>query len=134
MALQRILVSTEFLFRVEHDPASVAAGAAYRVSDFELASRLSFFLWSSIPDNQLLNLAAAGKLKEPAVLEQQVRRMLADSRSNALVSNFFGQWLYLQNMPWVHPDQGTFPESAENFREAFDRKTHLFLQIKLRAA
>jgi len=132
MALQRILVSPEFLFRVEHDPASVAAGAAYRVSDFELASRLSFFLWSSIPDNQLLNLATAGKLKEPAVLEQQVRRMLADSRSNALVSNFFGQWLYLRNMPGVHPDQDAFPEFDENLREAFEQETQLFLESNLR--
>ena len=132
MALQRILVSPEFLFRIEHDPATVSAGAAYRISDLELASRLSFFLWSSIPDNQLLNLAAAGKLKEPAVLEQQVRRMLADSRSNALVTNFFGQWLYLRNMPGVHPDQDAFPEFDENLRAAFEQETHLFLESNLR--
>jgi mono/diheme cytochrome c family protein len=132
MALQRILVSPEFLFRIEHDPGNVAAGAAYRISDLELASRLSFFLWSSLPDNQLLNLAAAGKLKEPAVLEQQVRRMLADSRSTALVSNFFGQWLYLRNMPGVHPDQDAFPEFDENLREAFQQETQLFLESNLR--
>ena len=132
MALQRILVSPEFLFRVEHDPPNVAPGTAYRISDLELASRLSFFLWSSIPDNQLLSLAAAGKLKEPAVLEQQVRRMLADSRSNALVSNFFGQWLYLRNMPGVHPDQDAFPEFDENLREAFEQETQLFLESNLR--
>jgi mono/diheme cytochrome c family protein len=132
MALQRILVSPEFLFRIEHDPATVSAGAAYRISDLELASRLSFFLWSSIPDNQLLNLAAAGKLKEPAVLEQQVRRMLADSRSNALVTNFFGQWLYLRNMPGVHPDQDAFPEFDENLRAAFEQETQLFLESNLR--
>lgn len=132
MALQRILVSPEFLFRIEHDPASVAPGSAYRISDLELASRLSFFLWSSIPDNQLLNLAAAGKLKEPAILEQQVRRMLADSRSNALVKNFFGQWLYLRNMPGVHPDQEAFPEFDENLREAFEQETQLFLESNLR--
>jgi mono/diheme cytochrome c family protein len=132
MALQRILVSPEFLFRIEHDPASVRPGAAYRISDLELASRLSFFLWSSLPDNQLLNLAAAGKLKEPAVLEQQVRRMLADSRSNALVNNFFGQWLYLRNMPGVHPDQDAFPEFDENLRAAFEQETQLFLESNLR--
>jgi mono/diheme cytochrome c family protein len=132
MALERILVSPEFLFRIEQDPASVAPGAAYRISDFELASRLSFFLWSSTPDNQLLNLAAAGKLREPAVLEQQVRRMLADSRSNALVSNFFGQWLYLRNMPGVHPDQEAFPEFDDNLREAFEQETQLFLESNLR--
>jgi hypothetical protein len=132
MALQRILVSPEFLFRIEHNPASVAPGSAYRISDLELASRLSFFLWSSIPDNQLLNLAAAGKLKEPAILEQQVRRMLADSRSNALVKNFFGQWLYLRNMPGVHPDQEAFPEFDENLREAFEQETQLFLESNLR--
>jgi len=132
MALQRILVSPEFLFRIEHDPATVSAGAAYRISDLELASRLSFFLWSSIPDSQLLNLAAAGKLKEPAVLEQQVRRMLADSRSNALVTNFFGQWLYLRNMPGVHPDQDAFPEFDENLRAAFEQETQLFLESNLR--
>ena len=132
MALQRILVSPEFLFRTEHDPASVESGTAYRISDLELASRLSFFLWSSIPDNQLLNLAAAGKLKDPAVLEQQVRRMLADSRSNALVTNFFGQWLYLRNMPGVHPDQDAFPEFDENLRAAFEQETQLFLESNLR--
>jgi len=132
MALQRILVSPEFLFRAERDPASVAPGTAYRISDLELASRLSFFLWSSIPDNQLLNFAAAGKLKEPAVLEQQVRRMLADSRSNALVTNFFGQWLYLRNMPGVHPDQEAFPEFDENLRAAFEQETQLFLESNLR--
>ena len=132
MALQRMLVSPEFLFRIEHDPVSVAPGSVYRVSNLELASRLSFFLWSSIPDNQLLNLAAAGKLKEPAILEQQVRRMLADPRSNALVTNFFGQWLYLRNMPGVHPDQDAFPEFDENLREAFEQETQLFLESNLR--
>jgi mono/diheme cytochrome c family protein len=132
MALQRILASPEFLFRIERDPAAAAPGAAYRISDLELASRLSFFLWSSLPDNQLLNLATAGKLKEPAVLEQQVRRMLADSRSNALVTNFFGQWLYLRNMPGVHPDQDAFPEFDENLREAFEQETQLFLESNLR--
>lgn len=132
MALERILVSPEFLFRIERDPPGVVPATAYRISDIELASRLSFFLWSSIPDNQLLNLAATGRLKDPAVLEQQVRRMLADPRSNALVTNFFGQWLYLRNMPGVHPDQDAFPEFDESLREAFEQETQLFLESNLR--
>src|SRR5207253_1348312 len=97
-ALERILVDPEFLFRFEHDPVNVAPATVHRVTDVELASRVSFFLWSSIPDDELLDLAAQGKLKDPAVLERQVRRMLADRRSQALVSNFFGQWLMLRNL------------------------------------
>ena len=103
MALRSVLVSPEFLFRVEQDPAGVAPNTAYRVSDLELASRLSFFLWSSIPDDELLDAAAAGKLKTPAVLERQTRRMLADPRSRALVNNFADQWLYLRNLASAHP-------------------------------
>ena len=132
MALQGILVSPDFLFRVERDPANLAPGAAYRLSDLELASRLSFFLWSSIPDDPLLEVAARGKLKDPAVLEQQVRRMLADSRSKALVDNFAGQWLYLRNMRTVRPDPEGLPEFDENLREAFQRETELFLESMLR--
>src|SRR5438067_5828613 len=94
-ALSGVLVSPEFLFRVEQDPAGVAPNTGYRIGDLELASRLSFFLWSSIPDDNLLDAAVAGKLKVPAVLEKQVRRMLADDRSRALVNNFADQWLYL---------------------------------------
>ena len=131
-ALRAILVSPEFLFRIERDPANVAPDTAYRISDLELASRLSFFLWSSIPDDQLLDLAAAGKLKDPAVLEQQVRRMLEDSRSKALVSNFAGQWLYLRNMRSAMPDPDVFPSFDENLREAFQRETELFFQSMLR--
>ena len=131
-ALQRILVSPEFLFRIERDPSSLAAGAAYRIDDLELASRLSFFLWSSIPDDELLSLATAGKLKDPAVLERQVKRMLADPKSDALVTNFFGQWLYLRNMPGVHPDPEAFSDFDENLRSAFEQETHLFLQSNLR--
>src|SRR6202043_2178508 len=97
-ALQGLLVSSNFLFRVEHAPARVAPGAVYPISDIELASRLSFFLWSSIPDGQLLDLAERGKLRDREVLEQQVRRMLSDPRSKALVDNFAGQWLYLRSM------------------------------------
>ena len=132
MALRRILVSLEFLFRIELDPANVAPNTAYRISDLALASRLSFFLWSSIPDDELLDLAARGKLQDPAVLQQQVQRMLADSRSKTLVSNFAGQWLYLRNLRSVQPDPAGFPEFDENLREAFQQETELFLESLLR--
>ena len=132
LALQRILVSPYFLFRVESDPAGIASGAAYRVSDIELASRLSLFLWSTIPDDELLNVAQRGKLKEPAVLEQQVKRMLADSRANTLVSNFINQWLYLRNMESVLPDPAAFPGFDENLRDALAKETDLFFQSMLR--
>ena len=128
MALRAILASTEFLFRIERDPRNVAPNTVYRVSDVELASRLSFFLWSSIPDDELLGLAIGGKLKEPAVLEQQVRRMLADSRSQALVTNFAGQWLYLRNLAAVNPDARMFPDFDDNLRQAFRRETELFFE------
>ncbi len=132
LALQRILVSPEFLFRIERDPENAEPGTAYPISDLELASRLSFFLWSSIPDDQLLEVAADGQLKHPAVLEKQVGRMLADSRSQALVSNFAGQWLYLRNIATVTPDLGEFPEFDENLREALQRETELFFESMLR--
>jgi hypothetical protein len=131
-ALRRILVSPEFLFRIERDPPNLAADTAYPISDLELASRLSFFLWSSIPDDQLLDLAERGKLKDAAILEQQVRRMLADSRSQALISNFAGQWLYLRNMEKVVPDPEAFPEFDENLRTAFEQETELLLESMLR--
>ncbi len=122
-ALQGMLVYPEFLFRIERDPPNLAAGSPYKVSDLEMASRQSFFLWSSIPDEALLDLATRGQLKDPAVLEQQVRRMLADSRSKALVRNFAGQWLYLRNMRTVGPDAVTFPEFDDNLRDGFARET-----------
>ena len=131
MALQRILVSPNFLFRVETDPPRVASGAAYRISDIELASRLSLFLWSSIPDDELLGVAERGKLKDPAVLERQVKRMMADARSNTLVSNFINQWLYLRNMETVLPDPAAFPGFDENLRVALARETDLFFQSML---
>ena len=130
-ALQRILVSPEFLFRIEQDPENIEPGTVYPISDLELASRLSFFLWSSIPDDPLLDVAAEGRLKDPAVLEGQVRRMLADPRSSALVSNFAGQWLYLRNIASVAPDLGEFPEFDENLREALQRETELFFESML---
>ena len=132
LALERLLISPDFLFRVEHDPVDVAPGTVYALSDLELASRLSFFLWSSIPDAELLDVAERGMLQDPAVLEQQTRRMLADPRSKALVQNFAGQWLYLRNLRSVVPDAVTFPEFDENLREAFRQETELFVESLIR--
>ena len=131
-ALQRILVSPDFLFRVEVDPPKARPGSAYRVSDVELASRLSFFLWSSIPDDQLLSLAERGVLHERGVLQQQVARMLADQRANTLVSNFVAQWLYLRNVEAVLPDPTAFPDFDENLRAALARETNLFFESMFR--
>ena len=131
-ALERILADPDFLFRTEREQAGLPPASTYRISDVELASRLSFFLWSSGPDDELLGLAARGALKRPDVLEQQVRRMIADSRSTALVDNFFGQWLYVRNLAARRPDPSAFPEFDENLREAFRRETELFLGSQLR--
>jgi len=130
--LERILVGPEFLFRIESEPANTAAGAAYRISDLELASRLSFFLWSSIPDDELLAAAEHGKLKDPAVLEQQVKRMLGDARSKALVTNFASEWLYLRNLGSARPDPDAFPDFDENLRDAFRQETELFFESIMR--
>ncbi len=132
MALRGTLVSTGFLFRSERDPVNVTPNTPYRVSDVELASRLSFFLWSSIPDDELLRLAEAGRLKDARVLEQQVRRMLSDTRSRALVDNFAGQWLFVRNMRSVLPDPDEFPDFDENLRRAFQTETELFFESMLR--
>jgi hypothetical protein len=131
-ALQGLLVSTDFLYLVEKDQTEAGEAGAYPVSDLELASRLSFFLWSSIPDDELLSLAERGRLRKPEVLEQQVRRMLADSRSKALVDNFAGQWLYLRNIRLVSPDPNVFPGFDENLREAFEQETKLFFESIVR--
>jgi len=131
-AVQLILASPDFLFRFEPDPDSVAADAVYRIGDLQLASRLSFFLWSSIPDEELLNLSSQGRLKEPVVLERQVRRMLADPRSKALVDNFAGQWLYLRNLKTINPDFETFPDFDDNLRQAMKRETELFIDSIMR--
>ena len=131
LALQRILVSPEFLFRIEQDPENLEPGTPYPISDLELASRLSFFLWSSIPDAPLLDVAVNGQLKDSTVLETQVGRMLRDPRSKALVSNFAGQWLFLRNIASVAPDLGEFPEFDENLREALQRETELFFESML---
>jgi hypothetical protein len=131
-ALRRILVSVNFLFRIERDPPGIAPATAYRLSDLELASRLSFFLWSSIPDDELLDVAARGQLGDPQVLERQVRRLLADDRATALVSNFAGQWLFLRNVRNVTPDPEAFPDFDDNLREALQRETELFVDSVIR--
>jgi len=131
-ALRAILVSPDFLFRIERDPRGSAPSTVYHVSDLELASRLSFFLWSSIPDDRLLALAEKGRLHDPAVMHQQVRRMLDDPRSQAFVSNFAGQWLYLRNLALVKPDPDVFPEFDEALRQSFLQETNLFFQSVLR--
>jgi hypothetical protein len=135
MVLERLLTSPDFLFRIEADPEKLAAGTAYRLSDVELASRLSFFLWSSIPDEELLDLAIRGRLHEPGVLDQQVRRMLSEPRARgALVDNFFGQWLQTRNVWLLTPDANTkFPWFDDNLRSAFVRETELFLDDQLEA-
>jgi mono/diheme cytochrome c family protein len=132
-ALERVLVSPQFLFRIEQEPAGAAPGSVYRVSDFELASRLSFFLWSSIPDDELLDAAAAGTLRQPDVLRRQVTRMLADQRSQSLVTNFAAQWLFLRDVETKEPDVYLFRDFDERVRAAFVRETELFLDSILRA-
>ena len=132
LALRRLLASPTFVFRVEEDPATVAGGATYRVSDVELASRLSFFLWSSMPDDALLDLAAANRLHVPAVLEAQVRRMLADPKADALVENFAGQWLHIRNLQNVAPNTDEFPDFDNDLRDAFRRETELFFRSIMR--
>ncbi|PYS38280.1 MAG: hypothetical protein DMG14_18225, partial [Acidobacteria bacterium] len=125
-ALQRILADPEFVYRGESEPAGLAVGKSYRISDLALASRLSFFLWSSIPDDELIDLAAQGKLKDPAVLEQQVKRMLKDPRSSALIDNFTGQWLGVRSLKASEPVVNLFPDFDDNLRDAFQRETELF--------
>jgi len=131
-ALSAVLVSPEFLFRIEQDPADVAPNSAYRIDDVSLASRLSFFLWSSIPDDELLEKAERGALHKPKVLEQQVRRMLADPRSQNLVNNFAEQWLYLRNLESITPDLRLFPDFDDNLRQAFRRETGMHFENVLR--
>ena len=132
MALSSILVSPEFLFRVERDPAGISPNTAYPISDLELASRLSFFLWSSIPDDELLDIAIQGDLRKPEVLEQQVKRMLADRRSHTLLTNFASQWLHLRNLESVIPNMRLFPSFDDNLRQAMRRETELLLESVIR--
>ena len=126
MAVSSVLVNPQFLFRIERDPDGIAPRTAYRVSDLDLASRLSFFLWSSIPDDELLDTAVRGQLTDPDVLAQQTRRMLADDRSRALVSSFAAQWLYLRNLDSITPDMRRFPDFDHNLRQALRQETELF--------
>jgi mono/diheme cytochrome c family protein len=128
MALSSILVSTEFLFRVERDPVGISPDTVYQISDLELASRLSFFLWSSIPDEELLDIAIRGELSRSDVLEQQVKRMLADRRSHSLLTNFAAQWLHLRNLESVTPDMRLFPSFDDNLRQAMRQETELLLE------
>jgi hypothetical protein len=123
---------SHFLFRLEPDPAGIAPNTPYRVSDLELASRLSFFLWSSIPDDELLDVAIAGRLHEPAVLEREVLRMMADARSRSLVENFASQWLHLRNLASITPDMRLFPAFDDNLRQALRRETELLFESVLR--
>jgi len=131
-ALTRILVDPEFLIRIEHEPSDIPPGTAYPVDDFALASRLSFFLWSSIPDTELLDLAAQRALRDPPVLRQQFRRLLADPRSEALTTSFAGQWLNLPKLTGATPDPDEFPAFDENLRRAYEQETLLFLQDQIR--
>ena len=125
-ALRRILASPSFVFRPERDAPNVPAGTPYRITDYELASRLSFFLWSSIPDDELLRVAATGTLSKPEILNAQVRRMLADEKSSALVANFAGQWLQLRNLRGIVPNPETFPDFDDNLRQAFRTEAEMF--------
>lgn len=131
-ALSAVLVSPQFLLRVEADPAGAASGTVYRVSDMDLASRLSFFLWSSLPDDELIAAAEREELHKPAVLERQVRRMLADERARALVTNFASQWLHLRKLESVMPDLRLFPNFDDNLRQAFRSETELFIENLIR--
>ena len=131
-ALRALLVSPDFLFRVLADPPNAAAGTPYRLGDLELASRISFFLWSSIPDDELLEAAAGGELHDPAVVEREVRRMLADPRSEALARNFAGQWLRLRNISGALPSDVLFPDFGESLRQDFVRETELFFDSIIR--
>ena len=131
-ALERMLVDPEFLFRIERDPRDAAPGTPYRLGDLELASRLSFFLWSSIPDDELLAASADGRLGDPAELQRQTRRLLADARSKALVDNFASQWLRLRNLESQERESTDYPEFDENLRDAFRRETELFVESNIR--
>jgi cytochrome c553 len=132
LALRRVLTSPKFIFRTERDPAGLAAGAAYRLSDVDLASRLSFFLWSSIPDDELLDAASRGTLSRPATFDRQVRRLLADQRSGSLIDNFLGQWLQLRNLKTKQPNSHEFPDFDDNLRQALHTETELFFSSIVR--
>jgi hypothetical protein len=128
LGIRALLTNPQFLFRIERDPAGLASGTAYRISGQEIATRLSFFLWSSIPDEELLAAAVQGKLRDPAELQRQANRMLRDPRAKALVENFAGQWLYLRNLAAVSPDARLFPDFDDNLRQSMRRETELLFQ------
>src|SRR5207248_8665800 len=135
MALQSVLVSPQFVFRLEQVPAgvmSVKAAQTYRISDQDLASRLSFFLWDSVPDADLIKAASAGALRTPAGIEKQVRRMLGDRRSEALSTRFASQWLRLQDLEKIHPDYLIFPQYDDSLAQAMQRETELFFDSVVR--
>src|SRR5262249_16708915 len=132
LALRRLLASPQFLVRAEKEPAKAAPGQPYRLTDLELASRLSFFLWSRIPDDELISVASQGRLSKPSGLEQQVRRMLADARSEALVGNFAAQLLYLRNLPATSPDGIFYPDWDDELRQGFRREAELFFDSIIR--
>jgi hypothetical protein len=131
VAVERILMDTEFIFRKEHEPVGIAAGTSYRISDPELASRLSFFLWSTVPDDELIKLASLNKLHEPSVLEAQVKRMLNDRRSEQFVSNFAGQWLNVRAVATQAPVTAAFPDFDDNLRQAYQKEAELFFSAML---
>jgi len=126
VALQRILADPEFINRLEPEPNNVTTGRSYRISDLALASRLSFFLWSSVPDDELIDIAAAGKLKDPVVLEKQVKRMMADPKFNAFVTNFTGQWLNVRALRTSEPVVNLFPDFDDNLRAAYQKEIEMF--------
>ena len=132
LALRRILTSPNFIFRIERDPLGIEPGEPYRINDLELASRLSFFLWNSVPDDELIDLGARGRLGNRQVLERQVRRMVADPRADEFVENFAGQWLYLRRLASVEPDIFVFPNFDDNLRQAFLKETRLFFSSIMR--
>src|SRR5262249_32778930 len=132
MAVSAVLVNPRFLFRVEQEPKNLAPKTAYRVSDVDLASRLSFFLWSSLPDEELLDLAERDELHKPEVFEKQVRRLLADERSRTLATDFAAQWLHLRNLESITPDLRLFPDFDDNLRKSFRRETELFVASVIR--
>ena len=132
LAIQAMLVSPNFLFRIEQDPDPNDPVRVHKISDLELASRLSYFLWSSMPDDQLLGLAETGKLRTPAILDAQIKRMLADGRSAAFADNFAGQWLETRNLDSVKPDPQKFPEWGTELREAMKTETRMFFESVLR--
>jgi hypothetical protein len=131
-ALRGILASAKFVFRGERNPEGLTPGRVYHLDDLEVASRLSFFLWSSIPDDELLSAATSGRLQDPSELDRQVRRMLASPKAHALVDNFAGQWLYLRNLKSTSPDQNLFPDFDDNLRQAFRTETEMFFESVMR--